>query len=49
MNKNGCDVGVEGCQLICDRYSSYGDGLLDRLDFWEIFRPKSVKMMEEIL
>lgn len=49
MTKNGSNVHLEACRLICQRYSTYRDGFLDKYDFWEIFRPKSVKMMEEIL
>lgn len=49
VSKNNANITREECQLLCQRYSTFGDGTIDRNDFWEIFYPKNVPMAEEIL
>lgn len=49
MHKNGTVVTMEQCELIMMRYNGYGDGRVSLGEFWEIFKPKKLAMVDDIV
>lgn len=49
MHKHHFPIVMQDCYLLCHRYSSYRNCTLNKQDFWQMFKPKAVPMMDTIL